>query len=262
MNRLPGFGDSLLTISKSIEDSVNSYRADVLILQVEKDNLIKLRMKEIEDGHEKFVEQSKGHVSDFKRIFKTSTLGVPSNQISREKIETEIKKLTDKLMKIEVWEKQKIAERITEFKSAVKEINERMGIRTGNLKDDLELHKKVLKENLQNIQVEVEKKVESYNSEENADNPKNELMEFFNEMMEDDSLWSEIDRINETYEEKISGLKEDLDKARNLAFNKFFDSLNEREYGRNKKRIEDINEIADMYHEKLMLAIGVDPKKK
>jgi hypothetical protein len=263
MNKLPGFSEVLMSISKSVEDSLNAYRADILVLQVDKDSLIRLRSREIEDGHEKFVEQSKGLVSNFKREFKTATLNVLPININRIKIEEEIRHLVDKLMKIEVWEKQKISERISEFKSAVKELNEKMGARTSSLKDDLEFHKKFLKENLQNIQVELEKKVDAYNAEEGQEtHQKNELMEFFLELMDDDSLWSEIDRINETYEEKISGLKEDLDKARTSAFNKFFDALNEKEYLRNKKRIEDINEISEMYMEKLCIALGADPKKK
>jgi hypothetical protein len=206
MNRLPGFGDALISISKSIEDSISSYRGDVVILQVEKDNLIKLRMKEIEDGHENFVNQSKSYVSDFKRNFKTGTLGVSAQNVNREKIENEIKILTDKLMKIEVWEKQKIGERIAEFKASVKEINDRMGSRTTALKEDLEFHKKILKDNLQSIQNEVIERFRSNDNEENVEKPKTDLDIFLIEMLEEDSLWSEIDRINETYEEKISGL--------------------------------------------------------
>jgi hypothetical protein len=53
-----------------------------------------------------------------------------------------------------------------------------------------------------------------------------------------------------------------LDLARTNATDRYFKSLNEKEYYRNKKRIEDINEISEMYQDKLLVCLGLKDSKR
>jgi len=41
----------------------------------------------------------------------------------------------------------------------------------------------------------------------------------------------------------------------------FYETLIQQEFTRNKKRLDDINEISNMYYNKLIIALGGDPNK-
>jgi hypothetical protein len=208
LHRIPGFENCLSQTKKLVDESLEKYRKDILDLQAEKDDIIKIREKEIKDGHEKFVEQSKSLVNTFKREFKTKTLNQPPKSINREKMEMDIKTLTDKLFEIELHEKKQIGERIITLRDELTVVNDKMANRTSYLKEELESHKKYLKENLQNMQQDLDKRVQEYEAQpdEYVDKAKHEEMKFFKDALEEDSLWTEIERINETYEEKVSSL--------------------------------------------------------
>jgi hypothetical protein len=264
MRNIPGLEDKLRLLEKLIEETLTSFKNDIIILQIEKDKIIKQRTKEIEAGQEKFVEQSKGLISDFKRIFKKFIVNIPAS-ISGDEIENEIglKALKDKLYEIEIYVKQKMAEMLKEFEGAVKGHNTIMVERTQKLKDELDLYKKTLKDNLTTLINDLSKKIEERNNKEGEgeekiehvnkleNNQQDEELDKLEELFEDPDLLSDVDKITEIYEEKIGLLKDILDSTRNNATIKYFENLNEKEYYRNRKRIEDINEIYEIYKKKL-----------
>ncbi len=204
--KLHNFPECMDTLSKNIDSSIKAYRETVLKMIEERDAMEKCKLREIDDGHEKFVTESKTLVSSFKRLFKSLTLGVPSTQINSQKIETEIKSLEGKLMEIQLWEKQVISARLEEFRKEYKTFNEKINEETGTLKNGLDEHKKELKESLIAIQQDFQSKWEPYQNDENNEKEKNEEFEFLQKIAEDESIWVEIEKINETYEDKISQL--------------------------------------------------------
>lgn len=259
MKKIPGLEERLKLLEKLIEETMTGYKNDIILLQFEKDKIIKQKMKEIDAGQEKFVEQSKGLISEFKRKFKKFIASIPQN-ITSEEIEKEIgiKSLKDKLYEIEIYVKQKMADSIKEFENSIKMTNSVMGERTAKLKDELDIHKKTLKESLTNLINDLNSRIEVHNEElekikegNNDDRPVNKSIDELVELFEDPDLISDVEKITEIYDDKIAALKETLDQTRTNATEKYFKNLYEKEYYRNRKRIEDINEIHDMYKKKL-----------
>lgn len=214
MKKIKRLDNILKLLEKFINDTLVGYKEEVLIEQAEKEQIIKQKMKDIELGQEKFVEQSKGLVSHFKRDFKEKTLNKLSFEINREKIENNIKELINKLLEIEVWEKQKMKELIEEFRRAILTINEKMSERTGKLKDELDNYKNPLRTSLANLYKTIEEEISNYEEQNNpninANNTKiireNKEMEEMIKIWDDIDLQSEMERITDAYEEKVSNL--------------------------------------------------------
>lgn len=54
------------------------------------------------------------------------------------------------------------------------------------------------------------------------------------------------------YEEKCNNLRDTIDQERSKQTALFFEDLKDKEYYRNRKRIEDINNLYDEWNEKLL----------
>jgi len=213
MKKIKKLDEILKLLEKFINETLVGYKEGILLEQAEKEQIIKLKTKEIELGQEKFVEQSKSLVSVFKRDFKEKTQSKVSGEV-REKIESNIKELVSKLMEIEVWEKQKMKEIIEEFRRAILTTNEKMSDRTGKLKDELDNYKNPLRTSLSNLYKYIEEEISKYEEETNANtantsNAKlrdNKEMEEIIKIWDDIDLQSEMERITDSYEEKVSNL--------------------------------------------------------
>ena len=66
-----------------------------------------------------------------------------------------------------------------------------------------------------------------------------------------DDIRTDLEKITEFYDDKIGLLKDSIDLARNNAHENFIKENNENEYYRNRKRIQDINQVFDMYADKM-----------
>lgn len=63
---------------------------------------------------------------------------------------------------------------------------------------------------------------------------------------------NEIERITEFYTENVEKLKEDIDNERDKEKEDFLNDIKNKEYYRNRQRIEDINDVHDFWEEKIM----------
>lgn len=206
LRKVPGLEDKLKLLEKLIEDTVVSYKTDILSLQTDKDRIIRQKTKEIEMGQEKFVEQSKELISVFKREFKKNTLNIKPEHINKDKIESEIKALTDKLLEIEIYEKQQMTTTlIKNFQNELKSVNEKMSDRTNKLKEELDLHKKTFKEALTNLQNELSTKADAYHDE-NSEIPKTSELDEIYDLVEDPDVNGDIEKMTDIYDDKITAL--------------------------------------------------------
>ncbi len=61
-----------------------------------------------------------------------------------------------------------------------------------------------------------------------------------------------MEKLNDVYEEKCNNLRDTIDQERSKQTALFFEDLKDREYYRNRRRIEDINNLYDEWNEKLL----------
>ena len=73
---------------------------------------------------------------------------------------------------------------------------------------------------------------------------------------------SDLEKITEVLDDRISKLKENLEAARTSSTENYFNMLNTNDYYRNKKRIQDIQEIYNIYWEKIKKEIDASIKPK
>ena len=73
---------------------------------------------------------------------------------------------------------------------------------------------------------------------------------------------SDLEKITEVLDDRISKLKENLEAARASSTENYFNMLNTNDYYRNKKRIQDIQEIYNIYWEKIKKEIDASIKPK
>lgn len=62
---------------------------------------------------------------------------------------------------------------------------------------------------------------------------------------------TDLEKINEIYDDKINLLKDQIELSRNTAIDSYNKNFLAKENYRNRKRIEDINEIYEFYFQKL-----------
>ena len=67
---------------------------------------------------------------------------------------------------------------------------------------------------------------------------------------------SDLEKITEILDDRISKLRDQLENARTTTTENFFGDLFTNDYYRNKKRIQDIQEIYDIYWEKVKKEIN------
>jgi hypothetical protein len=206
--KLKNFNETMDSLSKNINASIKAYRENVLKIIESRNELVKKSITEIEVGHKKFVNESKALVSVFKRFFKSQTLGKTVTQTEIDKIQVEIKNLTDKLMEIYIYEKKQIEDKVKDFRVEYKKEVDKVSDETSSLKNNLDSHKTELKDSLLAIKQEIEKKWQAYQSEEEGhpQQEKNEEYELLVHIYEDESIWVEMEKINDTYEEKFLNL--------------------------------------------------------
>jgi hypothetical protein len=153
LKRVPKIRDTIKQLEKHIGDTFMLYEKDILELQDEKERKIKLHSKQIDCGLEKFADQSKDLIKNFKHQFKKFTAIVQSALKSDdvENITSLLRNLKDKLYEIEVYLKGKIKAEVELFISEITTTNNAMGDRTNLLKDQLSY-----KKNFQEITTYVE----------------------------------------------------------------------------------------------------------
>jgi hypothetical protein len=66
-----------------------------------------------------------------------------------------------------------------------------------------------------------------------------------------EDIRTDLDKITEFFDDRIGLLKDSIDLARNNSHENFIKENNENEYYRNRKRIQDINQVYDMYADKM-----------
>ncbi len=161
LRKLPGFDDKMKMLEKFIEEHLNTFKKDILLSQEQKDQIIKTYEKKFEFGKEKYVEQSKNLIFEFKRKFKKFCLNIPFN-INFEDLEKEIGLITlkEKLYEIEAHLKSSISLLFGAFEREIREWNASVVQKTENLKNDLGSHKETLKKSLSAMREELLAKLE------------------------------------------------------------------------------------------------------
>jgi hypothetical protein len=209
--KLKNFNETMDSLNKNINASIKTFRENVLKIIEQRNELVKRFTTEIDVGHKKFVNESKALVSEFKRFFKSQTLGKTVTQTEIDKIQVQIKNLSDKLMEIYIYEKKQIEDKIKEFRSEYKKEVDRILDESSVLKNNLDSHKTELRDSLQAIKQDYDKRWQTYQSEEegHAEQEKNEEYELLVHIYEDESIWVEMDKINDTYDEKYLNLVRD-----------------------------------------------------
>ena len=73
---------------------------------------------------------------------------------------------------------------------------------------------------------------------------------------------SDLEKITEVLDDRISKLRDQLETARSQSTENYFNNLNTNDYYRNKKRIDDIQEIYNIYWDKIQKEINNVNKPK
>jgi hypothetical protein len=138
LKRIPRVKSTLLALEKHVKDALLSYETEILKYQFEKDFIVKKYLKYIDEVQEKFADQSKLLIREFKNRFKKFIANVPPN-ITIEEVENQIglRSMKDKLYEIEIWLKQKGADEIKAFYNDVQANNQIMNDKTNAMKDQL-----------------------------------------------------------------------------------------------------------------------------
>lgn len=272
--KIPGIEDQIQVCEKAINEDLAKYKVAILEQQNKKDAIIKEKQKQLEKNEEKFIEQSKEMIRKFKRKFKEFVFNLRNGKIkepvkSPEEAEKyiELEKLKKDLLEIEIYEKQKLQDFIKEFKTAVGVINTAMSERTDTLKQDLDQKRQALKDKITSIVNDLKAQLEQYGDAEGGEKGederkeeeeeggeeqrKNEVLEPLYSIFTLTDFNSDIEKVSEVLDDKISKLKDSLDGARTASTEKYFSDIMTNDYYRNKKRIQDIQEIHTLYYDKI-----------
>jgi hypothetical protein len=143
LKRVPKIRDTLKALEKHIQDTFIIYETEILELQDEKERKVKLHGKQIDVGLEKFADQCKDLVKNFKHQFKKFAAIIQANLKTEdvENINTSLKSLKDKLYEIEIYLKGKIKSEIELFLSEITSTDSAMTLKTNNLKEQLNFKK-------------------------------------------------------------------------------------------------------------------------
>lgn len=167
-------------MEKHVKDALLSYETEILKIQSEKDFIIKKYTKYIDEVQEKFADQSKDLIKDFKNRFKKFISTSPPN-ITIEEVESQIglKALKDKLYEIEIWLKQKVADEIKAFYNDIQSSNQKMNDLTNLMKEQL-VFKKQFQELTQWVETVTSGEQGNVNEEERLTASMEEEVIFFN----------------------------------------------------------------------------------
>ena len=133
--------------------------------------------------------------------------------------------------------------------------------KTDNLRQSLDGKKNALKEKITSIVTELKNKLDAYREavdnkpedakEEQEEVPKDEKMEDLYRIFQMADFNSDLEKITEVLDDRISKLRDQLENARTTTTENFFGELFTNDYYRNKKRIQDIQEIYNIYWDKV-----------
>ena len=276
--KIPGLEDQINITEKAINEDINKYKETILEIQKEKDAIINLHKKELDKNEEKFIVKSKEMIRTFKRNFKQFVADLKSGKItgvkSNEDAENYIglEKLKNDLLEIEVYEKQQLIDFIKAFRKDVGDKNSIMVEKTDILRSNLDAKKNGLKEKIQNMVTELKNKTDAYaeikdkpeNEKEEGEEevPRDEKMEELIELFQKTDFNSDLEKITEVLDDRISKLRDQLENARATSTETYFNNLNTNDYYRNKKRIDDIQQIYNIYWDKIQNVISEVNKPK
>jgi len=276
--KIPGLEDQINITEKAINEDITKYKETILEIQKEKDAIINLHKKELDKNEEKFIVKSKEMIREFKRKFKQFVADLKSGKITGVKSNEDaekyigLEKLKNDLLEIEVYEKQQLIDFLKAFKKDVADKNSIMVEKTDILRSNLDAKKNGLKEKIQTMVTELKNKTDAYleikdkpeNEKEEGEEevPRDEKMEELSELFQKTDFNSDLEKITEVLDDRISKLRDQLENARAQSTEKYFNDLNTNDYYRNKKRINDIQEIYNIYWDKIQKEINNVNKPK
>ena len=276
--KIPGLEDQINITEKAINEDINKYKETILEIQKEKDAIINLHKKELDKNEEKFIVKSKEMIRTFKRNFKQFVADLKSGKITGVKSNEDaekyigLEKLKNDLLEIEVYEKQQLIDFIKAFRKDVGDKNSIMVEKTDILRSNLDAKKNGLKEKIQTMVTELKNKTDAYsevkdkpeNEKEEGEEevPRDEKMEELIDLFQKTDFNSDLEKITEVLDDRISKLRDQLETARSQSTENYFNNLNTNDYYRNKKRIDDIQEIYNIYWDKIQKEINNVNKPK
>ena len=277
--KIPGLEDQIALAEKGVNEDLEKFKEDILKVQKEKDSIINQQKKELDANEDKFIVKSKEMIREFKKVFKKFC-----NDLRNGKLQNEVKtqddavkyvgleKLKNDLLEIEIWEKQKLTEFIKAFRKNVGDKNTTMQERTDTLRQSLDAKKNGLKEKIGQIVSELKNKIEAYNEaidkpedakeDEEEEAPKDEKMEELSKLFIMTDFISDLEKVTEVMDDRISKLRDQLDGARTASTENYFNKIMTDDYYRNKKRIQDIKEIYNIYWDKIKVELDNNQKPK
>jgi small-conductance mechanosensitive channel len=144
--------------------------------------------------------------------------------------------------------------------------------KTDILRSNLDAKKNGLKEKIQTMVTELKNKTDAYsevkdkpeNEKEEGEEevPRDEKMEELIDLFQKTDFNSDLEKITEVLDDRISKLRDQLETARSQSTENYFNNLNTNDYYRNKKRIDDIQEIYNIYWDKIQKEINNVNKPK
>ena len=276
--KIPGLEDQISITEKAINEDIQKYKETILEIQKEKDAIINLHKKELDKNEEKFIVKSKEMIRTFKRNFKQFVADLKSGKITGVKSNEDaekyigLEKLKNDLLEIEVYEKQQLIDFIKAFRKDVGDKNSIMVEKTDILRSNLDAKKNGLKEKIQNMVTELKNKTDAYaevkdkpeNEKEEGEEevPRDEKMEELIDLFSKTDFNSDLEKITEVLDDRISKLRDQLENARATSTETYFNNLNTNDYYRNKKRIDDIQQIYNIYWDKIQIEINEVNKPK
>lgn len=287
LKKIKGIEEAINSADKMITDQIETFKKVCKGIQAKKEADIEFKMKELEKNEEKFIEKSKELIRAFKRKFKEFVHDLPNKKdelssLGVDEVQKQIglEQLKIDLLEIEVYVKDKNKGKLEEFRKKAEDNNRLLGAEAEKLKSSLDSFKGQLKESTMKAANDAKAQYDAYNDNFNGNGegkedeegqekkpiiPQQENDDKYKEYMETlkvlfgenraGEVMSDIEKIHEVLDDKISKLKDGLDTQRALSHKAFFDNLNDKESYRNKKRIEDIIEIYDIYYEKIRVEL-------
>lgn len=161
LRKLPQFEQKMKDFEKQIEENLNSFKKDIIEEQEKKDLIIKAYEEKFEFKQDKYVEECKLLVDDFKKKFKKYCANIPGGKGDEDILnEIGLKILKDKLYEIEANLKFTNGDNFTKFEKLVRERNSHMTDRTERLRNELSSYKDTLKKQMLGLKEELQHKCE------------------------------------------------------------------------------------------------------
>lgn len=161
LRKLPQFEQKMKDFEKSIEENLNSFKKDIIEEQEKKDLIIKAYEEKFEFKQEKYVEDCKLLINEFKKKFKKYCANIPVGKGDEDILnEIGLKTLKDKLYEIEANLKYTNSESFGKFDKQVRERNSHMTDRTERLRNELSSYKDTLKKQMMGLKEELQQRCE------------------------------------------------------------------------------------------------------